>query len=644
MSDANKVKAAATKGPLVVVPDGRKLSTFTTMKKMIVPERAPFRHGLVLALLCTGFATVVAITTYYLNQIANTPVFFGTVMNSFIYHPVEVPIGTLLQGAGSLSANASLPTKPSLSDLYKQSCADSACATAFLPVATEAWSYVGRAFALVPDFDQVIFQDPTQSVKFEHINNLHGANTPVAQFYIDGYPMAMTCMVREASFYLTQQAATTAVVDALAFCSQRAYDASWVCENDVAADVNTYVLQMNKGVASFVGVVKRSQVYLNAGRTAQLSGGLSGGVFLESVPGIAEYQSGIVQASAPWDVLVDSSCANLNPATKTGWLLQMQGVVTMTWKCDSLMLTNSIVLWVMTIYLVALQWIFLRRSVICVMPVYMSKNVVGAAILFVAFWGNSNLQTLSTFLRQNPVAGFDTTFYALCGPAQIASIVGIMTGTVIQIWFNPLIVTQTWLLLVFSVVNWIIVFVLEGFVFPYRSSNVQSGCSLATSTTCYQYSTIHDTFFVSAIVSGVVVLLAIVVIYYDAYRVSDPVVIPSTNSMLQYLTVTDFSTIATTTRGCSIVDPQGGARIDEGILLIKNMLHVSNSNLTRLSNVQYEVVYRFMPFFLKRLFSDTVGSILVYKVVDGKITGEFTHKFLHEMEIGSMDKVTGYLS
>ncbi|KDO35600.1 hypothetical protein SPRG_00442 [Saprolegnia parasitica CBS 223.65] len=643
-------------GPLALTNIGpssaaRKSTTssgkFATFSKLVVPERAPFRHGLVLALLCTGFATIVAITTYYLNQIANTPIFFGTILDTFSSNPKEVPIGALLQGSGVLAAVSSgNANPPSLIDLYTTSCADAACAASFAPTALAAWTILGNAFALIPNFDQPAFQDPNQVIKFSHINNLAGKNTPLAQFYIDGMPIAITCMIRRANFYLTQQAASTAVNDALAFCSQRTYDANWGCENEVGPTVNTYVLQMNKGTASFVGVVKRNQVYMNAGRQAELSGGLSGGVFLQSVPGVDEYQRGVVQASAPWDVLAVTSCATLNPSTNSGWLVQMQGVVTMTWKCDSLMLTNSIVLWVMTLYLVLLQTIFLRRSVICVMPVYMSKNVVGAAILFVAFWGNENLQALSTFLRQNPVVGFNTTFYALCGAAQIASIVGIMTGTAIQIWFNPLIVTQTWLLLAFSLVNWVVVFVLEGFVFPYASENTPTTCALTSSTNCYNFSAISNTYFVSAIVCGFIVLLAILTIYYDAYRRPDPIVIAAENSMLQYLTVSDFSTIATTTRGCSLVDSKTGATlIDEGVLLIKNMLHVSNSNLTRLSNVQYEVIFRFIPTrLLKRLFSETVGSILIYNVVDGKITGEFTHKFLHEMEIGAMDKVTGYIS
>ncbi|KAF0713915.1 hypothetical protein As57867_004144, partial [Aphanomyces stellatus] len=378
--------------------------------------------------------------------------------------------------------------------------------------------------------------------------------------------------------------------------------------------------------------------------TAQVTGGLSGSQFIRTVPAIDEYMGGIVQASAPWDILGVTQCYDYNPATRLGMLLQIQGVVTMTWKCDSLMVTNSIVLWGMAIYLVALQLIFLRRSVICSVPVYMSKNVVGLAILFVAFYGNENLQALTTFLIQNPVGGFASTFYALLGPIQVASIVGIMTGTLIQIWFNPLVVTQTWLILVFSVLNWVIVFVLEGFVFPYKNENLPSLCGLATSTSCFVFSAIPHTYYLSAIISGAIVIIAIIVIHVHATKYSSAYTIPQTHSALVYLNVPDFSTIATTTRGCVAIMPGGHVGVDEGILLIKNMLHVSDTVMTRSSNVQYELIYRFTPKFVRRLFSNAVGSILIYEVRDGKITRHFQHLFLHEMDIGRMDGMTGYLT
>ncbi|OQS02172.1 hypothetical protein THRCLA_05433, partial [Thraustotheca clavata] len=294
-----------------------------------MPQQAPCGQGMVLAILYLGFATIVAVSTYYLNGIANTPVFFGVVMEAFDYNQWDVPVNTLLQGTADLNLNISVAPADgsvSLSDLLYKTCPmnDQSCANTFLPNVNQVWYKVGKAFALIPNFDEPKFQDPNNLVKFKHINNLSGWNKAVVQFYIDGYDMAITCMVRRTSFYLTQAAISTAVVDSLAYCSRRAYDPNWMCENEVALDVNTYAIQMTQGKATYIGVVKRGQVYLNAGRTAILSGGLSGNVFVQTVPAIDEYMGGIVQASAPWDVLGVTRCNNYDPKTKLGFLLQLQ--------------------------------------------------------------------------------------------------------------------------------------------------------------------------------------------------------------------------------------------------------------------------------------------------------------------------------
>ncbi|OQR92541.1 hypothetical protein ACHHYP_03533 [Achlya hypogyna] len=632
-----------------VIPLRDVTSKYRLSMKGLLPKQAPMGRGMLLSLLYMGFATVVAVSTYYLNGIANTPVFFGVVMEAFTYNQWNVPVNALLQGDGFV--HTTYPSPPvdgsvSVSDLLYKTCAvnDQGCAATFLGDSNQIWSAVGKAFALIPNFDQPLFQDPAQTVRFKHINNLSGWNKAVVQFYIDGHDMAITCMVRRTSFYLTQAQPSTAIVDSLAYCSQRKYDPKWMCENEVDLTVNTYAIQVNKGVASYIGVCKRGAIYLNAGHTAVVTGGLGGSTFVRTVPAIDEYMGGIVQASAPWDVLGVSQCYDYDFSTNLGWLLQIQGVVTMVWQCDSLMLTNSVVLWCMIVYLVVLQAFFLRHSAVSYVPVHMSKTVVGLVILGVAFYGNENLQTLTTFLIQNPVGGFPSMFYALCGPAQVASIVGIMTGTMIQIWFTPRIVTQTWLVMLFSVINWILVFFLEGFVFPYQNQNLPSVCGLTTSTSCFVFDAIPHTYYLSAITSAVVVVVAIVVIHVHGQRARSPVAILKTNSVLKYLRIPDFTSIATTIQGCVIIDSDGAPAIDSGILLMKNMLHVSDSVLTRTSNVQYELLFRFTPPFLRRFFGETVGSILVYEVKDRKITREFDHKMLHEMDIGHMKNVTGYLS
>ncbi|KDO16311.1 hypothetical protein SPRG_18158 [Saprolegnia parasitica CBS 223.65] len=320
-------------------------------------------------------------------------------------------------------------------------------------------------------------------------------------------------------------------------------------------------------------------------------------------------------------------------------LLQIQGVVTMIWKCDSLMMTNSIVLWLTIMYLVIVQSIFLRRSVVCIVPVYLSKNIVGLAILFVCFWGNANLQVLTTFLIQNPIGTFNASFYALLGPVQVASIVGIMTGTLIQIWFMPRLVTQTWLILVISVTNWILVFSLEAFVFPYRNQNLPTSCELRTSTSCFTYSAIRRTYYLSAMISGVVVLIGIAVIWLHGHWLPDDIRVPKSHSLREYLNIPHLRVLATSLRGCCIAY-KDDVLVDDGLLIMKNVLRISATCMTRLNNVQYEIIYRYLPRIAKPFFSKQVGTFLVFHVKEetGRITHRSSYKWLADVGIddGSM--------
>ncbi|OQR95830.1 hypothetical protein ACHHYP_00026, partial [Achlya hypogyna] len=172
------------------------------------------------------------------------------------------PINTLLRVSPTPipRGNATLASTLSISTLLYETCGinDAACATAFLPTANEIWFFVARAFALIPNFDQPLFQDPTQTIYVQHINNLNGWNKATAQFFIPGHDMAVTCMVRRARFHPSGALPSAAVVDTLAFCSEREYDAKWGCENGVDMDVNTYAIQISAGVTTYVGVTKRS--------------------------------------------------------------------------------------------------------------------------------------------------------------------------------------------------------------------------------------------------------------------------------------------------------------------------------------------------------------------------------------------------
>ncbi|KDO34749.1 hypothetical protein SPRG_00810 [Saprolegnia parasitica CBS 223.65] len=610
-------------------------------------------QGLVLAILYLVLATIVALCTYNLDRIANTPVQLGLQIHTFTYNQWNVPITTLLRSSTSVAPLTN--DTYSLSDLLYKTCGtrDHACAAGFLNATNAIWGHVAKAFLTIPDFDQPRFQDPSQSVRIQHISNLNGWNKATAQFSMPGHDVAMTCMIRRASFRRrSAPASTPSTIDTLAFCSQRAFDPNWVCENDVAPSVNTYAIQVNQGKGVYVGVTPRHQVHFNPGAVATLTG--NGTILLETVPSMDEYGAGILSMNAPWDVLTAGSCATFNEATGLGWFMKVQGLVTMTWKCDSLMLTNAMALWALTLDLTVMQIVYLRRSVICCGPVYMAKNVIGLVILLVAFYGNKNLQTLTTFLYISP--SHDPGCFAHCGPAQLASIVGIMTGTLVQTWFNPRLVTQTWLLLLASLVNWILVFVLEAFVFPSLSHEVPGPCGSPTATNCIAFHMIERTHYLSAVASGVVIVVAIRSVQLDTKRSAARSVhapIAPTHSLLTYLAVTDLASIVTSQRGLTKTVQRGGkdvVALDSGVLLIKSMVEVSRSAITRTSNLQLELIYRHLPFvWLQAYMNRAIGSMLVVHVKDHIILQRSSYQCLgdilaaREDEDADDDPIKSYL-
>ncbi|EQC31191.1 hypothetical protein SDRG_11116 [Saprolegnia diclina VS20] len=597
------------------------------------------RQGVLLSLLYFAFASLVAVTTYQLSTLANTSVFMGLNVATYTTNKFAIPITVLLQGTTTLQLSAPLPfeAKLSLTTLVYAACSkrNTTCANGFQSTSDQLWGHVAKTLALIPDLDDPLFADPTQTVTVQHINNLSGWNKPMAQISIPGHDMAITCMIKRATFYRSSAPPSTAEVDSIAFCSMRKFDPKWICENDAALDANTYAIRASQGKATYLGVAPRSDVYLNPGYLATFRSGATA-MRLTTLTFYDEYQRGILRTLAPWDVLPESSCAALNTDTGLGWLLHTQGLVTMVWESDALMLTNSVVLWLLTAYLVALQLMFLRHSVVCSVCVYMSKTVVDLAILFVSFYGNANLQTLTTYLYKRPSAA-TPVYYKWLGPAQLASVVGIMTGPLIQMWFNPRLVTQTWLLAAFSIVNWVLVFVLEAFVFPEMSKTVPGRCGYATSSNCFSFDAIDHTYYLSAVASGGVILVAILCVYaHSAYmaRAHKAYTIPATNSVLQYLEITDFSSILTSPYGLLVTADDGNVGIDNGVLLVKNMLQVSDAVLTRTSNVQYELVYRFIPTkFLRTFFSRAIGTVRVVSIDKNRIVRHSSFKYLHEMAL-----------
>ncbi|EQC33947.1 hypothetical protein SDRG_08628 [Saprolegnia diclina VS20] len=580
-------------------------------------------QGALLSNLCLALATVVAFCTYNLNQIANSVVYLGFNAHMFDSYQWNVPVFTLLEATSSLRLNTShIATTGtiSLSDLLYKACGiqDTACANAFAPEANKIWYHVGLAFRQIPDFDTPRFQDEAEDIRFQHVNSLSGWNKALVQYYIPNYETAITCMTRRANNSIN---GNTSRVDTLAFCSHRAFDPKWRCENDVPLDTPVYVVQLQKATAIYMGSLHMRDVYLNGGATAVIHSDQFGHVLLGPVPSVEEYQAGIVQASTPWDILCASRCYDYNPTTRLGWLLELQGRVSLRWESSFLMLTNAIFLWCAIAYFAILQWLFAKQSQISLVAVCLSKNILGISILFVTFWGNTNLQTLTTYFAQNDVRSTQARILHLCGPAQVASIVGIMTGPFIQLCFTPRVVTQTWLLTLFSLLNFCVIFALEALTFPYMNKNVPGPCGYSSSTNCIHLTAIPVTYYLSAVMAAAVVVVAAVTIHLHARWLPESVVVPPTHSMLEYLSIQDLRDFATSGRGCVSRTHDGDIVIDHGILVMKNMLRVTNTYLTRIGNAQYGLLFSWcVPRAGRRFVVHKFRTILVVHIEQNTIT------------------------
>ncbi|OQR94813.1 anaphase-promoting complex subunit 7 [Thraustotheca clavata] len=156
--------------------------------------------GIVLCGLYIVFATIIVLTTLNILQLT-----------------------ALLQANGSFNGSnlTAIDTTLSLSDLLYTRC-----------------KTVSQAFSLILNFDQPLFQSNNQTIHVQLINNLNGWNKATVLFYINGYDIAITCMVRHGSYYVEGQDIST----------KRAYDPMWICKNSIRERemlVRTLELQMS---------------------------------------------------------------------------------------------------------------------------------------------------------------------------------------------------------------------------------------------------------------------------------------------------------------------------------------------------------------------------------------------------------------
>ncbi|OQS03665.1 hypothetical protein THRCLA_04015, partial [Thraustotheca clavata] len=128
--------------------------------------------------------------------------------------------------------------------------------------------------------------------------------------------------------------------------------------------------------------------------------------------------------------------------------------------------------------------------------------------------------------------------------------------------------------------------------------------------------------------------IGIIVVYIHNCSADDGLVVPPTNSVLRYFKVTNITDIVATAKGCVRMSDKDIPELDEGIFLIKNLMHVSPRVLTRSNYVFYGLVYYCLPTrWLKHFYSNMVGTILTTHIEANTITRISSYQSLDDMNL-----------
>ncbi|TMW59709.1 hypothetical protein Poli38472_004778 [Pythium oligandrum] len=578
-------------------------------------------NGMICTVIYVIFATLLAISAYGLQSIANRPIKLGVVELTWFRETFDISVNTFMQGKTTMQAIAAANSTDShgtrsLADLQYDTCGkrDWTCADKVRPNTEQVLYLLADAFHTIPQFELPELAKRSSELTVQYVNQLTGYNFPVVQYSLAGVETdptwAVTCIFRRTRYRVAQEEADE--IDSIAICSKRRYDPDWICENGAEKNVTSYIVKIKHGQVKYLGQTPRGELYYNPGNVATLRGSAQGTGFLSTVIGIDEYNGGVLQSSAPWDIAAAYLCkGTFNFDTYVGMRWQGQGLVNMTWTSGSLLLTNSLVLWAITMSLALLQFLYLPRSSVCVLPVEVAKSLVGPVILGFACYGNYHVQVLTTHLQLSKVSGFNSTPLKLCGPVMFASVIGIMSGTAIQSVFNPLLVAPSYVLTIVSVVNWFVVFALEAYV----------------------------------VIATGIVMVGIVVVFMIRRRQSTKVVVSNMNSVLRLFSVSSLDDLATSgAGGCVVIGSQGIPVVDAGVLLNKNLIRVSSTSIVRVGMVKYVFLWRLLPPFLSRLVSHVVGLTLVIKSSQDRVVKELVFFELKDMKLHTVKQLPAYYS
>ncbi|DAZ92802.1 TPA: hypothetical protein N0F65_011775 [Lagenidium giganteum] len=662
-----------------VTDDAAQTTTRSKASAALARSVAHSWSGLLSSFLNALFATLLALSTYALNSLTKTEIDLGMVQESWSDAAGDCPVMTLLQG--NVSLGAVTKSNATLTDLQGDECnfKNWTCAEKLRPNTERVLALLVPTFASISDFDVPELASAPSRVQMQYVSQLSGSNVPMVQYWLPGSEWAVVCSFLLVSY--RPESEFLADIKPVAMCSKRQYDPDWICENDVALDVATFVTKVQAGKTAYYGKTTRGELYNNPGHMAKVTGSIKGIGDLQVIPSVEEFNDGVLVLRAIWDIAMAYKCkGTFNFDTYRGMRVQGQGKVSFTWSPDVLLVTNSVVLWSMVMYSALAQLLYLPRSHVCVVPVFMSKTFYGIIVLAFALYNNNKVQVLTTFLSLYEVSQFNTEPYRLSGPIMIASIVAIMSGTAVQLAFNPHLVTPSYILTIVSVANFIIVFVLEAYVFPFKSKVIEQPCALSTSTDCWYYSATKTNYYRSPLFALCIILCAILYLRIlkqhmprDLRSIPEPLFkrrasanpsgkvrvlsngvlvlpvmerthdAPIHNSVLRLFSTASVRVLATSTAGgCVHVLPDGQILVDAGVLLNKNFVRVCDNYALRSCNVKYAMLCRFLPRPLSYALSSMVGLTLALRVEGDELTNQFVFLALHEMKLHKTTQITGY--
>ncbi|DAZ95838.1 TPA: hypothetical protein N0F65_008557 [Lagenidium giganteum] len=233
-------------------------------------------------------------------------------------------------------------------------------------------------------------------------------------------------------------------------------------------------------------------------------------------------------------------------------------------------------------------------------------------------------------------SSIDFAWYLYCGAVMMASIVGIMSGPIIQLKFQQKLATPPYVLTIVSVVNAVIVFGLEAFVFSRYCYYAQTtDCMLSTSTSCIACLMIHRRSYFSVIIAAIGIIIGCAIITDSARK--DVTVVPASNSVLQLFGAQTIYELAVSSKGGCVEVDNAGVKLDSSVLLANKLVRVSNQYVVDVSMMKCVLLYGLLPISFVRRHLDR--PVLVLLAEKDRVTTSFAYVKLSDLHLSEIDEI-----